>query len=264
MSNVTSRDGTFIAFERIGSGPALILVDGALCHRGMGPCGPLATLLAKHFSVFTYDRRGRGESGDTKPYAIEREVDDIAALVAEAGGEAYLWGTSSGAALALEAAKRVGGIKKLATYEAPFIVDNSRSTTERSWIDIDNAVTDNRQSDAVRHFLNAVGAPGFFIAIMRLTPTWAKLTASAPTLPYDGAIVRQYQLGLPLPKDAWTLVTVPTLVMDGGKSPAWIRNGNRALADLLPNAQYRTLAGQTHMLTAKVHAPILTDFFGTP
>ena len=125
---VFSKDGTAIAFDRIGNGPPVILVDGALCYRGMGQSGQLAELLARHFTVFTYDRRGRGGSGDTAPYVVEREVEDIAALLSEAGGAAFVWGMSSGAVLALEAANRLSGIKKLALYEAPFIVDDSRGT----------------------------------------------------------------------------------------------------------------------------------------
>src|SRR5258708_328148 len=130
MSNsVRSRDGTFIAFDRIGHGARVILVDPALCSRGMGQSRQLAELLAPHFTVITYDRRGRGESGDTQPYAVKREVEDIAALVSTAGGSAHLWGMSSGAMLALEAASRLDGVKRLALYEAPVIVDDSRSTT---------------------------------------------------------------------------------------------------------------------------------------
>src|ERR1700674_3145893 len=131
VKTVLSRDGTAIAFQRIGHGPAVILVDGALCYRGVGQSGHLAMLLAPHFAVFTYDRRGRGESGDTAPYAVEREVEDIAALLGEAGGTAFAWGMASGAVLALEAANRLGGIKKLAVYEAPLILDGSRPTTEK-------------------------------------------------------------------------------------------------------------------------------------
>ena len=258
---VISKDGTPIAFDRIGAGAPVILVDGALCHRRMGPSGPLAALLAPHFTVFTYDRRGRGESGDTAPYAVEREVEDIAALIDEAGGSAYLWGMSSGAVLALEAASRLRGIRKLAVYEAPFIVDDSRATTEDQWRRIGEAVAAKRRGAAVKVFLQAVGVPGFVIALMRLSPVWPKLKALAHTLPYDGALVRDHQMGRPLPAQRWASVTVPTLVMDGGKSPQWMRHGNRALALVLPNSQYRTLDGQTHMLKPKAHAPTLMEFF---
>ena len=258
---VRSKDGTTIAFDRIGRGTPMILVDGALCYRKMGQSGQLAERLAPHFTVITYDRRGRGDSGDTAPYAVEREVEDIAALLDDAGGSAYLWGMSSGAALALEAASRLSGIKKLALYEAPFIVDDSRSTTEDHWVRIGEAIAASRRGAAVKHFLQMVGVPGLFIALMQLSPVWPKLKAIAHTLPYDGAIVQDNQRGRPLPAERWASVTVPTLVMNGGKSPQWMRHGMRALALVLPNAQYRTLDGQTHMLKPKAHAPTLVEFF---
>ena len=259
---VRSKDGTVIAFDRIGHGAAVILIDGALCYREMGQCGQLAELLAQHFTVFTYDRRGRGASGDTVPYAVEREVEDIAALLGEAGGAAFVWGTSSGAVLALEAANRLSGIKKLALYEAPFIVDDTRRATEDGWDRISRAVAADRRSDAVKLFLKLVGVPSFVRALMPLMiPLWLKLKAVAHTLPYDGAIVRDNQTGKSLPASRWASVTIPTLVMDGGKSPAWMRHANRSLASVLPNAQYRTLQGQTHTLKPKAHAPSLVEFF---
>ena len=259
---VLSKDGTAIAFDRIGAGPAVILIDGALCYRGMGQSGKLANLMAQRFTVFTYDRRGRGASSDTAPYAVEREVEDIAALLSEAGGAAFVWGTSSGAVLALETANRLSGIKKLALYEAPLIVDNCRSTTEDDWVRIGAAVAADRRSDAVKLFLKLVGVPGFVRALMPLMiPMWLKLKAVAHTLPYDGAVVRDNQRGKPLPTSRWASVTIPALVMDGGNSPAWMRHANRSLASVLPNARYQTLQGQTHMLKPKAHAPILVEFF---
>jgi len=262
VGKVFSKDGTAIAFDRIGSGPPVILIDGARCYRGMGQSGQLAELLAQHFTVFTYDRRGRGASGDTAPYAVEREVEDIAALLGEAGGSAFVWGTSSGAVLALETANRLSGIKKLALYEAPFIVDDTRPTTEDGWDRISGAVAADRRSDAVKLFLKLVGVPGFVRALMPLMiPMWLKLKAVAHTLPYDGAVVRENQKGKPLPASRWASVTIPALVMDGGNSPAWMRHANRSLASVLPNARYQTLQGQTHMLKPKAHAPILVEFF---
>jgi pimeloyl-ACP methyl ester carboxylesterase len=261
LRRVRSKDGTAIAFDRLGHGSPVILVDGALCYRGVGQTRQLAELLAQHFTVFTYDRRGRGDSGDTAPYAAGREIEDIAALLSEAGGTAFVWGMSSGAVLALEATTRLSGIKKLALYEAPFIVDDSRSTTEDDWVRIGQAVAANRRSEAVKLFLKAVGVPGFFIALMRLMPVWSKLKAVAHTLPYDGAIVQDKQRGKPLPASRWASVTVPALVMDGGKSPAWMRHANGSLATVLPNARYRTLEGHTHMLKPKAHAPMLVEFF---
>jgi pimeloyl-ACP methyl ester carboxylesterase len=227
----------------------------------MGESGKLAALLAPYFTVFTYDRRGRGGSGDTSHYAVEREIEDIAALLSEAGGAAFLWGTSSGAVLALEATNRLSGIKKLAMYEAPFIVDDSRSTTERDWARIAEVIVANRRGEAVKLFLKLVGVPSFLIAVMPLMPMWSKLKAIAHTLPYDGAIVGDNQRGKPLPTGGWASVTVPAFVMHGGKSPAWMRHGNRSLASILPNARYQTLEGQTHMLKPKAHAPILEEFF---
>jgi len=227
----------------------------------MGQSGQLAELLAPYFTVFTYDRRGRGGSGDTAPYAVEHEIEDIAALLSEAGSAAFLWGISSGAVLALEAANRLKAIKKLALYEAPFIVDDSRSTTERDWAKIAEAVAANRRSEAVKLFLKSVGVAAFFIPVMPLMPMWPKLKAIAHTLLYDGAIVGDNQRGKPLPGGRWASVTVPALVMDGGKSPEWMHHGNRSLASALPNARYQTLEGQTHMLKPKAHAPILLEFF---
>lgn len=261
MTTVRSADGTAIAFDRVGKGAPLILVDGALCSRTMGESTHLARLLAPYFTVYTYDRRGRGESGDTAPYAVEREVDDIAALLAEAGGSAFVWGTSSGAVLALDAAQRLGGITKVALYEAPLIVDDSRPPTTAHWVRINEAIAEGRRGDAVKLFLRAVGAPGIFIALLPLLPFWSRLKAVAHTLPYDGAIVKQYQTGHPLPVLAWSSVTIPVLVSDGGRSPVWMRNGNRALAQTLPNARYRTLDRQGHMLKPRAHVAMLLDFF---
>ncbi|MEO6236446.1 MAG: alpha/beta hydrolase [Vicinamibacterales bacterium] len=262
MGRVLSKDGTAIAFDRRGRGAPLLLVDGALCYRGLGKSGELAALLAQNFTVFTYDRRGRGASGNTAPYAVEREVEDIAALLSEAGDEAFVWGMSSGAVLALEAAACLNGIKKLAVYEAPFIVDDTRVTTEADWDRIGAAVAADRRSDAIKLFLKSVGVPGFVRTLMPLViPVWSKLKAIAHTLPYDGAIVREHQRGRPLQASRWASVTIATLVVDGGKSPAWMRHANRSLATVLPHAQYRTLEGQTHLLKPEAHAPMLVAFF---
>lgn len=240
----------------------MILVDGALCYRAMGPSRPLAKLLAEHFTVFTYDRRGRGESGDTPPYSVEREVEDIEALVKEAGGAAYVYGISSGAALALEAANQLPGIKKLALFEAPFIVDASRlPVSTEYWARIGESIAAGHRSHAVKLFMKAVGVPAIFVALMPLMPAWSKLKAVAQTLPYDGAIVQDHQRGKPLPAGRWSSVTMPALVLDGGKSPAWMRRAMRSLAEVLPDAHLRTLEGQTHMVKAKAHAPVLVEFF---
>jgi pimeloyl-ACP methyl ester carboxylesterase len=264
MNTVRSLDGTSIAFDTVGAGPPLILVDGALCHRTFGPMPKLARELASRFTVLTYDRRGRGDSGDTLPYAVEREVEDLDALIEEAGGSAFVYGISSGAALALDAAARGLSIRKLALYEAPFIVDGSRPPLPDDYLArLTGMIATGRRGDAVKLFMNTVGVPAVFLALMRIMPVWAKLTAVAHTLVYDFRIVGDHQRGRPLPAGAWEGVTMPTLVMDGGKSPAWIRTAMRSLAGVLPRAMYRTLPGQTHMVTAKAHVPALVDFFQT-
>jgi len=171
MNTVRSADGTTIAYTRAGQGPPLILVDGALCSRQFGPMPGLAEQLAPSFTVYTYDRRGRGDSGDTAPYSPDREVDDLQALVAEAGDAVYVHGTSSGAALALEAAKRIPAITKLALYEPPFIVDNTRSALPDDYLPrLTSLVSAGRRGDAVKMFMSFVGAPGIFTAVMPLTP----------------------------------------------------------------------------------------------
>jgi pimeloyl-ACP methyl ester carboxylesterase len=263
MGTVTSSDGTAIAYDRSGEGPPVILVDGALCYRAMGPNAPLAALLAERFTVFTYDRRGRGDSGDTAPYAVEREVDDLAALIDEAGGSACVYGISSGAALALEAAHRGLPIDRLVAYEAPFIVDDSRAPIPAGYAaELDALLAAGRRGDAVRLFMRQVGLPRILVALMRLMPAWGKLKGVAHTLPYDAATLRGLQAGEPLPADRFSAVTTPTLALVGGKSPAWLHHGMRALAEVLPNAQLRVLEGQTHMVKAKALAPVLVDFFG--
>lgn len=262
MSIVVSRDGTTIAFDRTGDGPPVILVDGALCYRGSGPSGPLAEQLAPHFTVFTYDRRGRGESGDTAPYSVGREVEDLAALMEAAGGSAYVYGISSGAALALDAANRGLAINKLALYEAPFVVDDTAPARPDGYMDrMDALIAADRRGEAVKLFMKTVGVPAIFIAAMRFMPAWSKLKGVAHTLPYDFRVLGDTGSGKPLPADRWASATVATLVMDGGKSPVSMRNAMRALANVLPNAHYRTLRGQTHLLKPKALAPVLVEFF---
>jgi pimeloyl-ACP methyl ester carboxylesterase len=264
MATTRSKDGTPIGYSRAGSGPALIFVDGALCYRASGPSGPVSDLLKEHCTVFTYDRRGRGESGNTLPYAVEREVEDIAALVNEAGGSAILFGVSSGAALSLDAASCLSGVTKLVLYEAPFIVDDSHAPIPSDFLSrLDEAVASGRRGDAVKMFLKLVGVPALGVGMMRFLPVWKKLTAVAHTLPNDIRIVEPNQQGRPLPAARWGRATMPTLVLDGGKSPVYMRNGMRALAGVLPTATYRTLPGQTHMVNAKIVVPVVADFLGT-
>jgi pimeloyl-ACP methyl ester carboxylesterase len=262
MTTTTSRDGTRIAFDKAGQGPAVIFVDGALCYRASGPSAAVAALLRERFTVFTYDRRGRGDSGNALPYSVEREVEDVAALIQESGGSAMLFGVSSGAVLSLEAASRLPGVTKLALYEAPLIVDETHAPLPPDFhTRLEQAIAEDRRGDAVRMFLRLVGVPAFGVTVMRVMPVWKKLTAVAHTLPYDITIVEPNQKGKPVQSARWSGATMPALAIDGGKSPAWMRNGMKALAAALPRATYRTLPGQTHMVNAKVVVPVLEEFF---
>ncbi|MET8849334.1 alpha/beta hydrolase [Amycolatopsis sp. NPDC004625] len=235
--------------------------DGAMCYRGSSPNDALAKELAARFTVYTYDRRGRGESTDTGPYAVGREVEDLAAVVKEAGGEAFLFGISSGAVLALEAARSVPA-PKLALYEPPFVVDGSRPRVPADYATrLASALQEGKRGTAVKMFMTeGVGLSGVTVALMRIMPFWAKLKRVAHTIPYDTAVLGDRQSGKPLPA-AWPEVRVPTAVIDGGRSPEWMRNGVASLAKVLPSAEYRTLPGQTHIVKAAALAPVLTEFF---
>lgn len=261
MSTVTSRDGTAIAYETLGSGPPLILVDGAMCHRKMGPLPQVARELASDFTVILYDRRGRGQSGNTLPWSVECEIDDIAALIGVAGGPVRLAGISSGAVLALDAAAHGLNVSRVAVYEPPFIVDRSRTPVGDDFIpELKDLMSEGRRDEVVKRFMRIVGVPGVFIWLMRVLPNWSQLRAVAHTVPYDMSIMRGTQSGAPLPAQRWRDLRSPLLVLDGGKSPTWMRNGCRALAGLVPQSSYGTLPGQTHMVKAKVLAPALIDF----
>jgi pimeloyl-ACP methyl ester carboxylesterase len=262
VPEVRSADGTAIAFDRTGDGPALIIVGGALSTRVAAE--PLAQLLAPRFAVIAYDRRGRGDSGDTPPYTVEREVDDLAALIAEAGGSAFVLGHSSGAVLALEAARILGSrIPMLALYEPPFVVDDSRPPMPADFVaHLDELVAADRRGDALEYFLtNGPGVPAEAIAPMRGTPMWLGMEAMAHTVAYDGLVMGDAMAGSPAPLERWTSVGVPTLVLDGGASPPWQRSSTQALARVLPRSVHRSLPGQTHGAEPEVLAPVLRAFF---
>ena len=262
MREVISKDGTPIAFDQFGQGPAIILVAGATATRLAETS--LAAILASHFTVFAYDRRGRGDSGDKTPYAVEREVEDIDALITEAGGLAFVFGHSSGAVLALEAARLLKGrIEKLAMYEPPFIIDDSRPPAPEDYVPhLNKLIAEGRRSEAVEYFMiDAVLIPAEMVAQMRSTPMWPQIEAVAHTIPYDGAIMGETMSGNPATLKKWASVTVPTLVMVGGASPAFFHNGAQTLVDILSNATLRTLAGQDHGPADDLLAPVLAEFF---
>lgn len=263
MTRVRSNDGTEIAFDQVGDGPPIILVGGATDYRAINPTArELVALLAPQFAVTTYDRRGRGESGDTPPYAVEREVEDLAALIAEAGGSAFLVGFSSGAVLALDAAASGLDIPRLAVYEPPFVVDGSRPPLPDDYVEqLDRLVSEGRRADAAEYFLTkAAGVPAEFVAPMRDDPSWSVIEGVAHTIAYDGRIMGDTMSGKPLQARRWATVTMPTLVIDGGASDAFMHSGADALGELLPNAERRTLPGQTHAVSADALAPVVQEF----
>lgn len=264
MSTVTSKDGTKIAYTKQGNGPAVILVDGALCYRKFGPNGALATALASDFTVYTYDRRGRGESGDTLPFAAQREIEDIEAMIDAAGGSAILYGISSGGALALDAAEKLGSkVSKVAVYEIPFFVDNGHAPIPSDYVEHINAlVAADQRSQAVKYFMSEViGFPKAMVALFPLFPGWSSNKAIAHTLVYDAAFVMDSQQCKPLPKTKWQGVSQPTLVVTGGKSPAWVYSAAAAIQKQLKNSVAETLEGQAHQVKAAALAPVVTAFF---
>src|SRR5258706_10848771 len=262
-STVTSKDETRIAYDKLGHGPTVILVAGALCSRSFWSGPELAKLLAHSFTVYNYDRRGRGDSGDTRPYALEREIEDIEALIDEAGGSAYLYGHSSGAALALEAALRLGNkVEKLAMYEAPYDDDAEAKRAWKEYIkQLTEALAEDRRGDAVTLFMGLVGTPADHIEAMRHAPTWPLFEAIAPTLAYDHSAIMGEDASVPTERAA--NVTAPTLVMNGGASYAFMYDTAQALGKAIPNAQVRILEGQTHNVDLDVLAPVVMEFFSS-
>ena len=259
MIRVKSADGTAIAVERQGSGPAIVLVAGALTPGAA--FRPLAQLLAPHFTVYAYDRRGRGDSGDTAPYAVEREIEDLAAVIAEAGGQAYVFGHSSGAILALEAAAAGQGIAGLALYEPPLILSGEPMPPDFA-DQLAALVAAGRRGDALALWMRLTARlSDEAIAQARAEPWWAGAEALVPTAVYDATISAPYTRGQPLAAPHWSGVPVPALVLDGEVSPPVMRAGAAAVADLLPDATAQTLPGQAHGAPPEMIAPVLTTFF---
>jgi len=262
MERVTSRDGTPIAVDRRGSGPALVLVAGALSDRSAG--APLAASLADAFTTLAYDRRGRGDSGDTPPYAVEREIEDLEAVLEIAGGVASVFGHSSGAVLALEAAARGAAIARLALYEPPIVVDRSRPLPPADSVALVEALLASGRPDEALAFFLRTGplVPPEALAQTRTSPTWAPMQRLAHTLPYDLTIMDGLMGGEPPSADRWADVRVPVLVMDGGDSPAWARTATETLAAILPDARRVTIDGRTHAVDPVAVGPALRAFLG--
>lgn len=261
MQTVISKDGTKIAYEKAGQGPAVILVEGATATRLASVA--LASLLSPHFTVYSYDRRGRGDSGDTQPFAVEREIEDIEALIDAAGGSAYAYGISSGGALALEAAISLQDkVTKLAVYEIPY--DDSEAGI-KAWHEyrrsLSEAIAADNRSEAITIFMKFVGVPDEMLKGMRQAPFWQGLEQIAPTLLYDAAALGQERT---VPTERAASLTIPTLIIDGGESlklTPFMRVSTETLAKAIPHATRKTLEGQSHDVDMNVLAPVLIEFF---
>ncbi|WP_369381904.1 alpha/beta fold hydrolase [Streptomyces sp. cg36] len=251
-----SADGTPIAYDRLGAGPPLVLVGGAFSTRETHTA--LARLLAADFTVFTYDRRGRGASGDTLPYEVAREVEDLAAVAAEAGGPVRLYGLSSGGVLALRAAAGGVPVTAVAVYEPPFALEaERRAGNARYGTELAALLAAGRRSDAVELFVSRLGMSPEQLDRVRHSPMWPGMAALAHTLAYEHAVLGDASL----PVDRLATLDVPVLAIAGGASPDWLRAPAAAIAEAVPDGRALTLPGQDHVFSAQALAPVLSGFF---
>ena len=260
MQYVTSKDGTLIAYEKIGQGPALVIVGGVLGDRSQQ--AGLAQLLAEHFTVYNIDRRGHGESGFTAPYAVECEIEDIDAMLSEAGESAFVYGTSGLGMLSLEAAARglAPKMKKLAVWEPPYFLEGARPPLPQDYREqLEKMLAEDRRGDMIELWMTkAIGMPAEFVSQMRHAPFWPAQEAFAHTLVYDAILTGDFSL----PKERIAKATVETLVMDGGTTP-WLSQAAQVVAETLPHAHRQTIAGQPHNVADEAMAPVLIEYFLT-
>jgi pimeloyl-ACP methyl ester carboxylesterase len=255
VETVLSTDGTPIAYQRSGTGPALLLVVGAFCDRST--TADLTPLLASHFTVYEYDRRGRGSSGDNPDYSIEREVDDLAALVSAAGGSARVYGHSSGGALALEAAARGVPISAVVAYEPPYTAMDDETGGSTALLESVRArIEEGDRDGAAALFLQGVGTPAEVLPMIRQSPGWPRMLELAPALVYDLTLGN----GGIVPRERLAGIAVPTVAVSGGASPEWAARAGAAVADAVPGARHVVLDGQTHAVAHEVIAPLLLEF----
>jgi len=255
---VTSADGTRIAYETIGEGAPLVFVWGALGVRSSPFAKAMREELAKNFTVFDYDRRGRGESGDTQPYAVAREVEDLRAVCEAAGGRPYVAATSSGAALALEAAASGVPMKMLAAHEPPYMVGNPKDAPDPDYEQkMNELIARGKRDEAVKYFMRTVGVPGPLVLVMRFMPFWKDAVAAANTLPYDAAVMN----GFAFPEGRLREIRVPTVVLVGGSTTATLRNGADATARTVPGATERVIPKQNHGVKPAALRPVLVESF---
>ncbi|MBW7476699.1 alpha/beta hydrolase [Paenibacillus oenotherae] len=257
MKTTRSKDGTTLAYDVYGNGPALIYITGASCYRSFKPIVQDARVFAAEFTVYNYDRRGRGDSGNTLPYSIEREIEDIEAMIDAAGGKAYLYGHSSGAVLALEAALRLGSkVQKVVMYDASYVHDEKEKAEYKQLSQTIYKLLDHgKRAEAMRTFLKGIGMPKIFVWLLPLFPGWRTMKALAPTLAYDIALTQD----LP-PVERAARIAVPTQIIVGEKSPASIHDVGYQLTKAIPNVKFVKLAGQDHMVNAKKLLPLLSGF----
>lgn len=251
---VTSADGTTIAFERIGHGPALILVDAASCFREFGPMRSLSQALKDEFMVYIYDRRGRGASTDTPPYNVDKEVDDLRSLIEAAGGAAFVHGFSSGAVLGLHAAARGLSVKKLTLLEPPVELDPDPSEPDLGE-EVNDLIAHGRRGEAIEHFNRSIGVPDEMIAGLRSAPFWPALEDLAHTLAYDATITGTFT------RNHLSAVTMPALVINSEATDDRLKAWGEEVASGLPNGSHRALPGEWHGVAPEALAPVMTGFF---
>jgi pimeloyl-ACP methyl ester carboxylesterase len=258
MPHVQSQDGTRIAYDTFGRGPTLIYINGALSHRKFAPIKTNAETFAAHFTVYCYDRRGRGDSSDTPPYAVAREIEDIAALINISGGPVYLYGHSSGATLALEAALSLGNrVSKLALYEPPYSEDEAAQSEALEFTaQLKQLLADNQRGSALELWLQGTGMPQEIVTEMRASPEWSTLESLAPTLVYDATLTASLPPVARLGK-----LSTPTLIMVGEQSFSFMANVAQTLCAAIPLARYHLLSGQGHTASPETVTPLLVEFF---
>ncbi|MFF4028115.1 alpha/beta fold hydrolase [Nocardia elegans] len=262
---VHSKDGTRIAYTRYGSGAMVVLVDGGLAAQDFGPNKSLAEALSRRYTVYTYDRRGRGGSGDTLPFDVEREFEDLDAVANLAGESVALYGISSGGGLILDYLRTGRSARKVALYEVPFVVDDdTRPPAPDDYVEhVNSLLAQGKNGEVVKYFMRyVVHLPALLVAAFPIFPGWSHLKSVAPTVAYDLHYMVPFQWGRKLPADRWTNLGAPVAVIAGSKSPAWMRNANAALAQAIPGSNHQVLPGQTHLVKAAALAPVLIDFFG--
>lgn len=260
MKYVTSKDGTKLAYDVTGSGPPLICITGASCFRNFPPILKVVKVLSKHFTVYNYDRRGRGDSSDTAPYSISKEVDDLEVLIDACGGKALLYGHSSGAVLALEAALRLDEkIDQVIVYDPPYVHTKSdRAKYQALAAEVMKQLSQKNNKRAMKTFLSGIGMPKFFVLFLPLFPGWREMHTLAPTLAYDIELTKDFP-----PLNRFKEIKIPTLVLVGSKSPESVRAVGEEIAKAIPAAAFEIIAGQDHLVNAKVLLPKFTRFFGT-